>query len=746
MPKTDLEKAAKLGQRIVELNKAGDSEAAVALCDELLARFGTKHSQVDMRRQIARALAYKALSLAQLGRLDEAVEASDQLVMSFGGDHDGLIDRFFTGNIATLMVSQAMELDDNHLALQLCERYVPVLVDGSAASLPPDIVKLVGLQASLLADLERLDEARSAIDQFLALAEANPDPALDEHIENARELRDSLTEAAELRLAIDSTHGSDESVAKAALLDTVESWLSVPDGPGPVEAEIAFMRSCAALYREFCGRFPHLANDEDALLMLQSIAATTVRPAVGSRMPLPSEPVSRGLSLGAAEAIAAARLAVAGEALDVLITTSIMSQRAAFYHVWHPLCGAPTHLWVLPAICSALAPLDQFAGDALAEQVPLCTNHTGTDYYSEYIRLNSEVRATSVGLDDNEREKFGKWASDQYIEWAKRKEEWPRLVNEDEAAGVAGFFVMHELGIESDPSFLDQVLSEAREGDFFSRYNILLAHLFFWASTEALLLLDAPGDDLDTVLNEHPWILRWHPESLNDPTEGPDPLWPPDKAELQRQVAPFLKAIARVRRWSECQTAWTVAGQFNVESGWAAVASSVDYPSCDCYDSVTDGLAQPDCERCGRPAASRFACAAGAGDGIYPVYRLVGTDGLPHGAVAVFDQALAEQINVGAGSPASLADDGEPNWLGTIGSSGALSFSEATAGTDREDEVVTVALPAGTFHVVEWKGELTSYGMSWGRRTRALAVYDEKTMHVLEALTAGAQPWFHADE
>lgn len=477
VPKNDLEKAAKLGQRVVELTEAGDSEAVVVLCDKMVAKFGTSHSKVKMRRQIARALAYKALSLAKLGRLNEAIAASDELVAIFGGDRDDLI-RVFTGNIALLTVSQAKERQDNHLALQLCERYIAVLVSGSESPLTPDVVHLVGLRAGLLIELNRYAEARIAIDQFVSLADANPTPAVDELLEDARHLRDSLAEADEFLSVVDAPHGVDESVAKAALLDTLESWLVAPEGAGPVDAEIAFMRSCAALYRELCVRFPHLASDEDALSMLQSIAATTVRPAVGSQMARTSWPVNRGLSLGVAEAMAAARLAVAGEALDVLITTSIMSQGAASHYLWQPLWGVPTYLWVLPAICSALAPLDQFAGDALAERVPQCRHHTGGDrWYAEHISLDCGVRATSAGLDDREREIFLDWAGGQFGEWqkneAEKEKEWPRFVTGDEEAGGASIFVMHELGVDSDFSFLDQVLSEAREGDFFNRYTIL---------------------------------------------------------------------------------------------------------------------------------------------------------------------------------------------------------------------------------------------------------------------------------
>lgn len=564
MPKTDLEKAAKLGQRIVKLNKAGDSEAAVALCDKLLARFGTKHSQVDMRRQIARALAYKALSLAKLGRLDEAVEASDQLVMTFGGDHDGALD-LFTGTIATLMVSQAIELDDNHLALQLCERYVPVLVEGSAASLPPDIVKLVGLQASLLGDLERLDEARSTIDQFLALAEVNPDPALDEHIENARELRDSLTEAAELLLAIDSPHGSDESVAKAALLDTVESWLSVPDGPGPVDSEIAFMRSCAAMYDQLRSTNAELADDPDALVMLQKIATKTLRARTGSRMAATEEGDVPGLSDGVAEAIAAARLAALGQARVVLVTTSIMSQGLdCSGPSWTRQPNQPGHLWLLPAICSALSPDEQFELDPNGSDVPLCSFRYD-DQGSCMVQLDPEFRALRPGVSDADRGEFFDWAAGEKagLLYEDDRYAFPHFCLRDVDTTIELVpEVAAALGINPDsvtvlrPKVpLEQRLTNLRSGvrpesswfadtDEDDQAAVEFAHLLYWVAGEAHLLLDA-DEDLTRIAHDHPWVIDWYPSTM------PRAVWPPDRDLLRtaiRECADGKEAARASRR------------------------------------------------------------------------------------------------------------------------------------------------------------------------------------------------------
>jgi hypothetical protein len=134
------------------------------------------------------------------------------------------------------------------------------------------------------------------------------------------------------------------ATVRDALITRIAEWLLPPATRGPVESEIAFIRSCARLHKWLFTARPDLAEDADALEMLQCLAVDILRPRVGSRMPTAREGMMPGLSLGTAEAVASARLAAAGLARDVMVTTSIMSQSIECapwdpLEACRPICG-----------------------------------------------------------------------------------------------------------------------------------------------------------------------------------------------------------------------------------------------------------------------------------------------------------------------------------------------------------------------------------------------------------------------
>ena len=757
---------AEVRQRITELVESRRFEAAVSLCDQVVTRFGTECTEDRIRLHVVYARARKALALAELGRLQDAVQTTDALVADSGRDENETI-QLLTAIAAHAIVSRARELDENALALTLCERYAPALTGEPDDALPEQTVQLIGLFAALLAESGRTGEALTRVDQFLALAAANPSPELAEQLDNAMGLKETLTEYADWMAQLGKPYGEDHAEVKVALLGSRGSWLVSPAGPGPVEAEIAFMRSCAALYDHLRANRPDLAGDSGALNMLQEIATETIRAATGSRM-ADARAGSWGLSDGVAEAVAAARLTAAGESRAVNVTASIMSQGLECAWPWTRQPGTVGHLWLLPAISSALSPDEAFAGDALGRDVPPC-------FYSDGLRIllwpEPWFRGLRPDVPDEDRRRFVNWAlgekanrfnDDGEPDHQFMLSDWATVF--DVGPGVAA-----ALGIDPETvtcgvndrldewlaglDGVDRWSAEPEECDL--QAAIEVAHLIYWVASEAHLLVDA-GDDLALVAHDHPWVVDWYPTTM------PWAVWPPDRDVLLEALraerptgSPSSDEPGSAERlrpdaeagWRAAQAMWTTEASFNVESGNATVNVSVSYPSCGCFDEGPDGHTQPDCETCGRPAGSRFAVGSGAGDGVYPVYRLSeDPDGMVHGAIAIFDEQLALQLECRRSGPWELVRHADPVHLGEVRSEGSLTFCEAFHGADRDNAAVEVALPEGTFQVVAWMGEVTAYGMSWGYRTQALAVYDEPTMHGLDALTAVNQSPFEADE
>lgn len=518
------------------------------------------------------------------------------------------------------------------------------------------------------------------------------------------------------------------STVRDSLVARIDRWLRPVERPGPVEAEIAFMRSCAALHEQLRVLYPDLAEDSDALKMLQGICVETVRCRTGSLMPTAGEGATPGLSIGTAEAVAAARLAVAGQARDVLVTTSIMSQGLDCPPGEH-LRGVPAHLWVLPAVCSALSPNECFSEEALDNEPPptsySCYGEDGTLRF----RLGYEVRVLSPNLSDDEREQFRATAYEDWVCWAEAHGFDPDDGDPTHTSTFEVMFTENAFGIAANACGLDLpagfvwspdgCVRRAREGMGNGKEILQAAHLYFWAATESHLLL-AADDDLDAVLREHPWISQWYPEALEDPESNSDPIWPPDKGVLREELDTRLELSGLSGPWTRAQSVWTWQEHFNVESGFAVVTNNTSFRQCSCWDEALMA-ASIACGSCGRPAGNRVATRAGAGDGNYPVYRLAGSDASPHGAMAVFDIGM---LMGGGGpfSPSGLVDRSTPVYCGTIENFDRLSFCEASTGTDHENSIVSVALPVGAYHVVVWEGE---------DHYQALAAYDDHTMATL---------------
>ena len=67
----------------IKLTEDGKHEAAIAVYDDLLARFGTA-TELPLREQVAKALFNKGVRLGALGRSEDAIAVYDDLLASFG--------------------------------------------------------------------------------------------------------------------------------------------------------------------------------------------------------------------------------------------------------------------------------------------------------------------------------------------------------------------------------------------------------------------------------------------------------------------------------------------------------------------------------------------------------------------------------------------------------------------------------------------------------------------------------------
>ncbi|HEY8693730.1 MAG TPA: hypothetical protein VIR57_13435, partial [Chloroflexota bacterium] len=75
--------AVALGNKGVTLGELGRSEDAMAVYDEIVARFGDR-TEAGVAEQVARALAYKGVTLGELGRPEDEMAVYDEVVVRFG--------------------------------------------------------------------------------------------------------------------------------------------------------------------------------------------------------------------------------------------------------------------------------------------------------------------------------------------------------------------------------------------------------------------------------------------------------------------------------------------------------------------------------------------------------------------------------------------------------------------------------------------------------------------------------------
>lgn len=738
MASPDSKYAAMIGRRVVELDRAGDREGAVGLCRALVDRFGTGHADPAVRVEVARAFRNEGVGLHQLGRPEQALGVLTELVDTYAADGEQSVRHIAAeGAWAAVVISHATS--GSGRAFEISEEFLPLLLEVSRVGLPEQVFLIAHLRLAKLAERGRLVEALAAADEFLELAAANPSPVVAEKLKSVAKLRKSAAKLAKHMAKGEAKSG--QLVSMQLLLEqTVDSWVCKPAGPGPAEAELAFMRSCAALHTRLCELAPHLAHDVDAVGMLQGIAVREIRPRVGSRMPSASEAATPGLSIGTAEAIAAARLAAAGNAHDVMVATSIMSH-GLDGAPWDHIPGTPGLWWVLPAICSALSPEKHFSRESFDRVPPTRYWYYGNEG-TLWFRLGYEIWSLVPGRTDDERRRFWQSIYPDYESWALAHEFDPdnpdpaRSSTFDESiTNRALQAAQHALGKRPgrDPEWenllMDGLVRDARSDGHDSRETLQAAHLYYWASQESHLLLDA-HEDLDAVVREHPWIAQWYPAALEDPGSCSDPIWPPDKAVLVRELDERLSRAETGKAWAEAQTSWRQEGAFNVESGSAVVTASTDYVRCDCWDNARLTTRGP-CELCGRPAGSLVATSAGGGDGIYPVRWIADDQGVRHGAIAYFGSGLMQRRGRDL-APAKLVDVATPWHCGVIENTGELSFCDANTGTDQPNMVVSVALPPGAYHVVVWEGDNELF--------QALAAYDEAAMAALRDLVGDVGP------
>ena len=739
MASPDSKYAAMIGQRVVELDQAGDREAAVGLCRALVNRFGTGHPDPAVRVEIARALRNEGVGLHQLGRSEQALVVLTELVHTYAADGEQSV-RHVAAEGARAAVVIGHVTSGSGRAFEISEKFLPLLLSVPPSPLTEWVMFVAHFRLTALAEQGRATEAVAAADEIAALAGDNPSPALSEKLESVVKLRKSMAKLAKHMAEGEAKYGPLVSM-QSLLEQTVDSWVCVPTGPGPVEAEIAFMRSCAALYTRLCELAPDLANNVDAVGMLHGIAVREIRPRVGSRMPSAREAATPGLSIGAAEAIAAAHLAAAGDAHDVMVATSIMCH-GLDGAPWDHTAGSPGPWWVLPAICSALSPDEQFSREAFERVPPTRYWYYGTEG-TLWFRLAHEIRCLVPLLTADARSRLWRSVHSEYESWVQAHEFDPddpdsaRSSTFDESiTNRALEAAEHALGMGPgrDPDWedllMDGLVSDARSDRHGSRETLQAAHLYYWASQDSHLLLDASHDDLDAVLREHPWIAQWYPAALEEPGSTSDPIWPPDKAVLVRELDERLSRAETGKAWACAQTFWRSEDVFNVESGSAVVTTSTDYVRCDCWDHARLTTRGP-CELCGRPAQSLVATYTGGGDGSYPVRWIADDQGVRHGAIAYFGSRLTQRRGGGL-APAKLADLATPWHCGVIDNPGELSFCDANTGTDQPNRVVSVVLPPGGYHVVVWEGDDEEF--------HALAVYDDVTMAALRVLVGEVGP------
>lgn len=187
--------------------------------------------------------------------------------------------------------------------------------------------------------------------------------------------------------------------------------------------------------------------------------------------------------------------------------------------------------------------------------------------------------------------------------------------------------------------------------------------------------------------------------------------------------------------WALLQSSWEIRGNFNVEGGSVGVGTRI-FEWCDCEGDVDVGTY---CGECGRGPGNYVAVTSGAGDGVYPIFRLMDAEGARTGAVAFFEAAWAQGVEDESRSPVELIASARPVYAGTLTVDGLIYASDATAGWDRNYALVDVELPAGTYEVIAWQADmdvLIERGMEPTTRQIALGIYSKNLVDALDALVS----------
>jgi tetratricopeptide (TPR) repeat protein len=185
--------------------------------------------------------------------------------------------------------------------------------------------------------------------------------------------------------------------------------------------------------------------------------------------------------------------------------------------------------------------------------------------------------------------------------------------------------------------------------------------------------------------------------------------------------------------WAALQSSWEIRGNFNVEGGSAGVGTRIFEP-CDCEGDVEVGTY---CGECGRGPGNYVAITSGAGDGVYPIFRLLDEHGARTGAVALFEAAWAQGVEDESRSPAQLIASAKPVFAGMLTVGDLVYASDASSGWDSSHAMVDVELPAATYEVIAWQAEmdvLIEMGIEPTTRQIALGLYSPELVVALEAV------------
>jgi len=198
--------------------------------------------------------------------------------------------------------------------------------------------------------------------------------------------------------------------------------------------------------------------------------------------------------------------------------------------------------------------------------------------------------------------------------------------------------------------------------------------------------------------------------------------------------APILASavvVAAASPWNTLQADWEIRGNFNVEGGSASVGTRI-FEWCDCEGDVEVGRF---CGACGRGDGNYVSMTSGAGDAIYPVFRLLSADGTQTGAIAMFEERWAVDTEAKTRRPADLITHARPVFAGSLTVEHAIYASEATAGFDGSYALVDIELPPGEYEVIAWQAEmdgLKELDMQPFLRQIALGVYSRPLVEALE--------------